>query len=83
MKRSKLNGTQTTSGLLIVGCFVAAIACNQQTPADDSTEAAMEAREDVQESNLEYDAEFAQAMAELCDGSPQMALYQAEAVRMG
>lgn len=26
---------------------------------------------------------FAQAMAELCDGSPQMAIYQAEAVRMG
>lgn len=32
---------------------------------------------------VEASRTFAQSMAELCDGNPQIAIYQAEAVRLG
>lgn len=64
MKSSISKRTQFISGALVMVCFVGAMACNQQTPADESTEAAIEASEDIQDLDIEYDAEFARDMAE-------------------
>lgn len=55
---------KTISSFLVISCFVAAVACNSQTPAEEeSMDAALEAGE-VIDPDLEHDTEFAREMAE-------------------